>query len=1567
MTARPRRRRAALALLLVPVAVPLAALAASDRATVRQVSASPVVVAEQVSAARHVVPFGVSAEGTTRTVWATGRTRASSTIADRDVVPPAPGAPAQTLLLQGTIAADDQATAWRRAAPPLDANGDAIPDGAWRLDNGTASMSTDATSGGDALHAGAATPSGAAALLVRIRDSGGGAPRGAVLARGDDGRFRELPATPVPDPFAAPAGAVTPMAVFDVPAGQGRTGVLLAPAGSDGVLRWDGAAWTSEPWEDETGAALGPRTALALGATPAGDALALFDGDAAGPTADRVTVARRDKDEAAFRPVALTGSPLLNGALPAGVTAIRPVAAPGQPLTVADGHWWLDLIVTRDDGAAVSTAVHLRPGAMAADPAEATATWCSPTLPDGSGCTRDLRFRFATTRGYRSQAFPDDDAGARPFGRRSITSPVIPEAPGDTTAREGSASGGYLDLDGEAFALRSGAGDDGTAGTQAGAFAPGGFAVIGGARTVARTMPTRTTAFGPADELQANGIDTTVDVALSPPGTAPGDAGAILLSTSGILLRQRGAEPWRQVQLDTDSSDGNAAAGIGVFSALAWDSPTSLIIGGRQGLVAETSMPVERVEGRPGGPSPELRPVPAAQAPAPLDVLDIAALGDDAWVVGRAGGAVHRTAPGEWTRVTLPAPLAGAHLQQVAYAGTQALVASDKGLLVATPSGGLVRDDALAALMQEDGRPVAASAVAGLPDGTAVVDARYLREGGAGPWRRLASPAEGDVVAVGLWRDAAGGVELAPAAGLPAATLPLAVAASIADTARPLYADFINIDFDDPGGSGGSFQVEGTTLPGDGRLAVLGRDGWVDRIGVPLTRSTGRDLARWSPAVNVISVGEQGTGWAAGGRGSFLEATVGVTTSAPMSFELPFGPAPYDTRPPDVPVANPVPPAAPLRVLVGGHPACLDECAGRGDQAVAPDVALRNALRTATEISAPQAGPVVLVLGGGRASTGGAPLTDAGVRRYADLLRSAPSLTIAAAIGTGDAQTAESRRAFRSGLTAFFHRQPGAPGGVQPVTSPPAPIDDPVSDTVAYAFDVPHAGTLRAARVVVIDNAGGTLRGGTSGPQAQWLRGVLADAAQAAIPVVVVGAARLDDSARGATDRVDQLELLAAGRVRTYVATDGVDDLNAPAFGNQTATATATIGDWPIALHRTAGLSHSQPFRTFLRNLEDSDGPPGNADGVGWDSPALLALDVVDTAAAATVIPVYSHLFPTEFTAERGRATFATVSGASGTDAGFLWTDPAQPGSPPVESRTWPYTDPSTVICRVFAGDDACRGLLPVDVSYRVADPSVARFVRARPRRRGSDAAPEIVVDAAGNPVVDEGSPVLCPLRAGQTSVIVTLSGRTATFPLRVTETNAPRPARGTAPCSFIDPAPPSQGTSPVPAPPAPAPRPAPVPVPPAAAPAPPPAPPPSPSPPPPAAAPAPPPAPAPPLAVFPAAFASVAATGGASPPVAPNPKPAPTVPPAPPNGMVSQPAQAPQAQLSPARQAQRQQELAREGAMHHATAYAPHDTGIEPGAILGGAGLLLTAGLAGGVVGHRRRVAQAAARRWLA
>lgn len=1570
----PRRR--ALALLLVPVAVPLAALAAGgDRASVRQAPAGTVMVAEQVSAARNVVPFGVSAEGGTRTVWATGATRAASTMAGQEVVPPAAGTPAQTMLLQGTIAGDSQATAWQRALPPLDRDGAPLPAGGWRIDDGSAAAGTDATAGGDALHAGAVTPSGAAALLVRIAGSGG--PRAAVLARTADGRLRELPAPapelldPLPDAFAAPAGSATPMAVFDAPADPGapelgRTGVLLAPAGGDGVLRWDGTSWSEEPWHDADGEPVGARTALALGATPAGDAIALFDGDASAPDADRLTLARRDPgdpdedQDPAFAPVAVTGSRLLGGPLPAGIASIQPVRAPGQPLTVAEGHWWLDLVVTRADSAAVSAAIHVAPAAAGDDPAEATATWCSPALPAETGCTRDLGFGLAVVGGYRSQAFADP---ALPFGRRALTRPVIPEATGDPAIREASASGGYLELEDDAFRLRAGPGDDGTAGTHPGAFAPDGFAVIGGARTVGRTMAGRQPAFAAYEASTSAGADANVDIALSPPGTPLADRGAIAVTPSGTMLRRRGDEPWELLLFEEGGGLGTSRA-FGLISAAAWDRPGSLIVAGSGGLLAEI-----RLATLTRRPEAALETGTAVTEAAGLSFADVAALGDDAWAVGREGAAMHRSG-GAWTRVELSGPLAGAHLRQVAYAGGVALVASDRGLLTATAGGELVRDEELAALMAADGRPVAAAAVAGLPDGAAVVDGRYVRDVVGAPWRRLASPAEGDVAALAVWRDAGPGALLAPEGASPPAGTTLRIAASIGDAARPLYGAPIDIEFgeEDGDGGGGAFQIEGQTLPRDGRLALLGPDGWRDAIGAPLSRSLGRDLAAWSPAVSALAVDERGTGWAVGGAGTLFDLFSNSASSAPRSFELPLGATVPDRA---VEAADPASPARPgpgdpPRIYVGGHPACIGECAGRDDQGVAPDVTLRNALRTAAGLATPATGPTVVVIGGGRAAVGGTPLTVAGARRYAALLRSEPSLTVAAAIGTGDAQTAESRRAFRTELAALFHRGPAAPGGVQPVTNPPAPIDDPASDVVAYAFDIPHAGLTAAGRVVVIDNAGGSLRGGMNGPQAAWIRAVLTDAGRSGLPTVVVGAARLDDSQRAAADREEELALLAESGAPTYVATDGVDDASSSAFGHRTSFDLEPVGDTTLRLYRASALGHGRTVRDLFQADE-----PAEFEERFFESPALLGLDLSGdprVPSYAQTIPVFTRFATRTVTAERGVAGTVAIAAESGAGTGFLWQDPAAPGTPPVEARGYDQLDVGVPFCQVFVDEGSCERIPELRARYAVADPTVAVFVTAR-RAGSGDVAPEILIDGSGNPVVSPVSPVLCPLRPGRTTVTVSVSGRAATLPLVVTESTAPPPATGRPPCAFrggeptaMRPAPPA-----VPPPAAPAPPPAPTAAPP---PSPAPAPAPAPSAPPPAPAPAvQPPAAAPPAA--PALFVPLLATGGAVPPVAPNPKPAPTPPPATPTGLNAQvaPAQqvAPQAQLSPARQAQRQQELAREGAIHQATVYEPARDGGAAGAIAAGAGLVLAAGALGGVVGHRRRVAQAAARRWLA
>ncbi|MBJ7332509.1 MAG: hypothetical protein JHC95_21620, partial [Solirubrobacteraceae bacterium] len=1402
MTSRLTRSRAALALLLLPVAIPIAALATDEDPAAPGLPGAKVVVAEQVSMARDVVPFAIATDGAARTVWATGRTRTTSTLSGRRVVPPPAGAPASTVLVEGAIAGDERATAWRRAAPPLDAAGNPLPTGAWRVDDGGTSPTSDPTSAGDALHAGAGTPAGAAALLVRIRDGAGVRP--AVLARTSDGRFRELPAPPGANPFAAPAGAVTPMAVVDVPVDaatpdRGRTGLLLAPAGRDGVLRWDGAAWTEEPWEDEDGDPLGARTAVALDATPAGDVVALFAGDPTAADADRVLLARRDDAEAAFRPAAVDASRLLKGQIPSGVREIRPVAAPGQPLTIAPGHWWVDLVVTRDDGAAVSTTVHLKPEATA--PAQATGTWCSAALPADATCDRTLGFRFATTRGYRSQAFAEDDP-AWPYGQRAITSPVIPEATGSPAAQEASASGGYLALVKDRFDLRSGAGDDGAAGTQAGAFAVNGFVVIGGVRTIARTMPSRSAAFGRFDASTRGTLDSVADIDLSPPGTPPEQQGAIEMSWAGNFQRRQGTDTWGTATMSEGVADGGSFTDtIVLMTAFAWDTPTTAIVAGRGGMLME--VPVPRVAmGFTVQASEPTRTIDVAQG---LDLLDVAARDGDAWAVGRSGAILHRR-DRAWSRVALPPAFASAHLVRVAYAGEQALIASDHGLLVAGPDGSVAPDDDLADLMRTDGRPVGVSSVAGLSDGAAVVDARYVRLRAGEPWRRLASPAEGDVVALALWRDATGGAELESSGGAPTAS-GLQIAASLADTGRPVFGEDQEFNFGDPDededeDEDGRLQFEGAADPRDGRLAVLSRDGWTDAMGVPLTRSVGRDLGAWSPPVHAIAVDEQGNGWAAGGTGSLFDVITGSVPSYPASFEMALGQPVSDTNPPDV--REPpfiTPPSAPLRIFVGGHAACLDECAGRGDQAVAPDASLREALATAARVGRPEDAPTVMVVGGGRSSAGGAPLTPAGARRYADLLGSSPQVTVAAAIGTADARTPESRAAFRSALADFFPGRATGPRAVVPVTNPPAPIDVPGSDTIAYAFDVPHRDNPTAARVVVIDNAGGPLRGGADGDQAIWMSAVLKEAAEKGIPSIVVGAVQLEGGPAAGNDLAPQLALLAAGRVSAYVSTDGIDDVDDPAYGPRTETKTVGVPGQEFALHHTSGLGHAAPLLAALRP-ENRERTSETERLGGWPGPALLGIDVERSTTRGVTVPLYDHFADRVIYADRGRADFVGVPGTTGAGAGFMWTDPATPGAVPVEARANPATDLTMLMCSIYLGRDECPGMLPLDATFRVADPSTAVFVRAKPRKRETSEPPAILLDGQGNPVSDETSPVLCPLRAGQTTVAITVSGRTATFPLRVTEPPAEFAPRGGAPCSFVFGEPPrSQEPPPNPAP----------------------------------------------------------------------------------------------------------------------------------------------------------------------
>ncbi|MEN0015557.1 MAG: hypothetical protein AAGC46_19470, partial [Solirubrobacteraceae bacterium] len=806
MTPRPRAARLTALALLAGLPVVTGLSFAQGQADVAGTSPTPItspsIVAESVATARNVIPFGVSRSGAASVVWATGTTRAPSvqapgpdppvlTTPSHDAPPlnpddvPAgkatrdavdPTTPVPTLLLSGIAPTPGAPTAWQREPAPLDADGTPLAATSWR------------PAGGDAaFQAGAVTPEGAAAMLVRL---GSPATRTAIITRRTgDGRFQVIPdpaasllapasglidttAAAARLPFAVVDGAAVapttppttpatnpvPVAATDgagstspvpgtTPLPAVRSGVLIAPPGGDGVLAWDGTAWHEEPYVDRDGNVPSePRTPVALAATPDGDGVALLqNSDPTSP--DRFRLYRRTADHAAWREVAITGSPLLSGTLPSSVTAVTAVPAPANPLTITAGHWWIDLLATRDDGRKVSVTVHLAPGKPPADAttpepstpatttpvastpspttpasstpetsptdpttpdpstptttpapttpqtAVATDTFCEPTL---ATCTHDLGGEFAS-RGYRSFAF----AGSG-LGSRVLTSPVI-DTTGSPAARDASASGGYLSLAGSTFAIRSGVGDDadGSSLTQTAAFADPTLGWIGARRAVGHVRVADASSAVELADGSVDGADAMIAVAASPPGTPPELAGAIALSSTQSLRRKMGddtAWSWSNGSLSVDSSPGKPTPSA---RAIAWPTPNFIVVAGTEGmLMAGPPPPPDSPQGEPRS-NANLRQVAGT---ANLDFLGLgfSADGTDGWAIGRDGAAMHYSA-GSWNVTTLEGSLARADLREVAYVGGDAYVASSAGLLHAGGLSPLVRDDALATVMARDG------------------------------------------------------------------------------------------------------------------------------------------------------------------------------------------------------------------------------------------------------------------------------------------------------------------------------------------------------------------------------------------------------------------------------------------------------------------------------------------------------------------------------------------------------------------------------------------------------------------------------------------------------------------------------------------------------------------------------------------------------------------------------------------------------------------------------------------------------------------------------------------------
>ena len=1726
MSQRPTAARLRPLLVALAVVAPAAtALAVSDDPTpaVTPATSPTRIVSEQVGTARAIVPFGASHDDGRIVTFAVGQTRGPSPeppvapstpklarttpVPQIPVMPPpideededgeggtreqdpgstTPATSPVSVLLEGSTRAADAPTAWKRATPPLDADGQNLKPGRWRPAGATSSATE---LGAASQHAGESTARGAAALLTTVDPADGGPSFSAILVRTTDRAFRLLPAPP--STLLAPATQLSapdaatdfaPMAAFDAPTpggdpapAYGRTGVLIAPPGGDGVLVWDGTAWSEEPFLDAAGTATTPaRSASAIGATPDGDGVALVDTEA-GTSVDRLTLLRRLADGAGWQPVEVD-APLLHGPLPDGVKAVKTVARPGDPLTVSPGHWWVDVTITNTDDVALAATVHLAPGAAPTTPgagttpptgtgtdpssptptsttatstpettppttppttpaalrAKATRTWCqaaspvgptTPALRDASICDSELPAEWSSGRGYRSIAFagqgllPDGTAPttpsvSSPFGGRVITNPVVNPA-AEPSLKDSSASGGYLRLDGDRFSLRGGIGETRTADnlTQSAAFISDRLGWTGGRRVLGHvTTATDADAATFAGTTPVS-YESVIDVALSPGDVD--DRGAVLLTASGLRRVYDDGRP-----ADYGGSLYPIVSGTTPRTprALAWPFSDTLVIVGTNGLLTTMPSPEpRRVFDEERYREPEIE-----QAAAGMDLTDVAfAEVDDftdeaeedfgGWAVGRDGAALHFEEEGI-DRVELSGAFATADLREVVYAGGRAYVASSAGLLAevkggtdADPEYRLSPDLELQALMTDDGRAPNVFTVAGLSDGTLVVDGRYVRLGVNGRWERLPSPAEGDVVALGISRKPGA---TTPDGPTPSTTPPLSglsIYASIADSPRPRRGEPASRDVSEADFRSGERPV----LAGDGRLTELTPDGWIDRSRTPLDLDNQADVPVPQVPTQAITGDATGRGWAVSGIGGSFDEDYDSMIRVPRGSAVPLGSPRADgvtavptavagraaagsraqTTPPSTSPTTPTTPipdiapagpgSAPVRILVGGHPACLASCTGRADQRLAPTENLRQALSTAALLRRSTGGASVraLVVGGGRSSVAGPTFDRAAAQDYRELLSSQPGVPpVFPAIGTGDQAQEENRTSFANDVVRPLQpSEAQVADGIIPVTTPEPPGG---RDAVAYAFDV--VGTDGgAARIVIADttdeitlNENGdqvrTPRNWSVGAHGDWLGAVLDDAAAKGRPSVVIGAAPIDQEATSA-----KADFLLQHGAYAYVSTDGSDDRYSLAFGPRERRRTLTKDGRELLFLHTSALGHALPQATINRNRDDINGR-GPFDGPLADlsDASLLELTVpTERESLRRVVPRSVPVFRSFLTPESrplavGEAGTVFLPTVVDTDNGVRFSDGDNPLAQDVAAWGYGQGDATPFPCRAWLAADECGQQIDSSGQFDIADPSIAVFVRAQISKKDRNGPPQILTDANGNPIRDSSSAIVCPLKPGTTTATATVSGRSVTLPIRV----VPRPESLPDPkgkCAFLWDSPTDREIA-APNPVQPTKKPVPVPgV----------VPPPTPQP-----LPKPTQSPQPPVDPVSASLVPIAplfavpmsAIQEPTPTIAPNPKPfTQPPPPSPPTGVNSNawmqaPSPMMQFQVATALQEKRREQLARESAEHHATIYR-----AEPGsplvpALAGGAALALLTGAAGYAAGRRRQLSRAAQRSWL-
>ena len=461
-----------------------------------------------------------------------------------------------------------------------------------------------------------------------------------------------------------------------------------------------------------------------------------------------------------------------------------------------------------------------------------------------------------------------------------------------------------------------------------------------------------------------------------------------------------------------------------------------------------------------------------------------------------------------WTQEALPAGYGSADLTQIAFAGSQALVAAtrvssqDADVLVNDGAGWRVDEGAHALLRSVPGSQQL-FAVAGLPDGGAVAAGRHvvlIRDSAGSPWRFSDQPLPGlMVIAAAAARDGA-------------RVRPLVSVVRGAETRRyPPVDDVGEVDPNQP-----PPLLPAYPLPADGFVLRESATSWQDEEHSAFAGS-GKDRPLKSDPVLDFAVGASGSGWAVGGwsgeqdaAGSGSSGSAGKADRARVQTAAVMRIGERVTAVPGAAEAGVPLPAGPVRLAVGGHAACEDPCADLALQDIRPDQSLTAALGKVANLRAQPGGPRMMLYTGGRLGAGvDARVAPREMTRYASLLGSQP-VPVYPAMSATDVRVAN---LFKGTFANFFAPFGGgaAPPGVD-TSHVPGPPAGPGART-HYAFD--SGGPDGTVRVIVIDNSAGSLA--ASGPhqnpledQAAWLQATLLDAKARGIPAVVMGSRDLN-------------------------------------------------------------------------------------------------------------------------------------------------------------------------------------------------------------------------------------------------------------------------------------------------------------------------------------------------------------------------------------------------------------------------------------------------------------------------